>query len=181
MRHTPMVEIAAKPLYTIQKKDSSSTYKSPSLKTLLEPEKKKTNEKGEVIEAIPTKRTAFTSDELVFAWNEYRSLIKKDSDKTSLYSAVSANLPILGDDFHITIEVFSPIQTAQIDEYKASILEYIKNKLQNDFLQLTAVLIKNKNEDSKMLYTDHDKFKVMKEKNEAIEYMRLKFNLDIEF
>jgi len=123
----------------------------------------------------------FTEEALTEAWDALRSLLKKDPEKTSLYNALSANHPKLLDNNKISLEVYSPIQVGQIDENKEEVMEYLKNKLQNDLIELETSLVTTQDDKSKMLYTDHDKFKAMKEKNEALEYLRLKFNLDIEF
>lgn len=181
MRHTPVVEIASKPLANFKKSETTTSYRSPSLKKMLEANES-TADGNNSTEAKSNKKSRnFTEDELIEAWNAYRSILKKEPSKTGLYNALSANHPKLTEDYKIMLEVYSPIQIGQIDEHKAEVLEFIKNKLQNDLIELDPILVKSKDEDSKMLYTDHDKFNAMKEKNDALEYMRLKFNLDIEF
>lgn len=181
LRHEPTVEIAAKPIASLQT-SASINHKIPSLKNMLTAKETVEQPGEETTKKVSTisENNSYSVEEFIEAWDDYKSLIRNDPSKTGLYNAVSATTPTI-EDHIISLGVYSPIQISQIDENKANILEYIKNKLKNNTIQLEPTLIENKEDKSKMLYTDRDKYQAMSEKNKSLDYLRLKFNLDIEF
>ena len=61
-------------------------------------------------------------------------------------------------------------------EEKYVILEYLRNKLENDKIEITTQIMEG--EKSNIPYTNKDKFKKMLDANSQLEILRIKLDLD---
>jgi len=70
-------------------------------------------------------------------------------------------------------------QAEMILDEKSMILEYLRNKLENDKVDITTKIIEG--EKSKIPYTNKDKFKKMLDENPQLEILRVKLGLDPDY
>jgi uncharacterized protein with HEPN domain len=64
-------------------------------------------------------------------------------------------------------------------EEKYMILEFLRNKLENDYIEITTKVIKGVK--SNIPYTNKDKFAKMMEQNPHLETLRMKLGLDPDY
>jgi hypothetical protein len=70
-------------------------------------------------------------------------------------------------------------QVEMILEEKYMILEYLRNKLENDKIEITTKIVEG--ERSNIPYTNKDKFKKMLDENPQLEILRIKLGLDPDY
>jgi DNA polymerase-3 subunit gamma/tau len=139
-----------------------------SIKTLLNPSP---NKDKEVITEI--KKEPFSQEELADKWRRFAYSIKnKDLD---LYSTLSANDPVLKDNFRIELSIYNTAQKADIDIRKPELLGYLRKQLNNTILDLHLVI--DKSHVPKGIFTEKDKYKKLVEKNPEVDKLRKKFGL----
>ena len=64
-------------------------------------------------------------------------------------------------------------------EEKYMLLEYLRNKLENDKIEITTKIIEG--EKNNIPYTNKDKFKIMLDENPQLEILRVKLGLDPDY
>jgi DNA polymerase-3 subunit gamma/tau len=72
------------------------------------------------------------------------------------------------------------VQEEDIRETRNELLSYLKDKLNNSFIDLNVVMTE-KAPESERAYTTRDKFKKMAEKNPDLEKLRQQFDLDLDY
>ena len=139
-----------------------------SIKSLLKVTPKKENE---II--IEDKKEPFSQEELKIQW---RNLVYSFKDKDlDLYSTLSANEPILKEDFIIELSVYNSTQESDINAKKPELLGLLRKKLNNTLLNLDLVI--KKSNAKKGFYTEKDKYRKLVEKNPNVDVLRKKFGL----
>lgn len=135
-----------------------------------------TSEESIETESRPSKTV--TQEDLLAAWDLYANSLN-ELGKKSLYSTLKADKPKLeGTQIHMVLS--NTIQEMEILDMKADMMEFLRNHLQN--FELDIVTEVRKGDDSKVhLYSDKEKYEAMKEKNPALEELRKRLNLDLEF
>lgn len=149
-----------------------------SIKQALSKQEKTTTEISEEGELIKKNKEQFTEQKLVEVWNKYANKIKADK-KESFYSTLTKYQPKLGENFTIHIELENNVQANNVDEEKVEMLGYFKEILKNDYITLEHTITEIN--DSTILYTNRDKFNRMAEINPAIQLLKDKLDLDIDY
>mgnify|MGYP002631934711 CR=1 FL=1 len=150
------------------------------LREELDTEKKtsKETDEGQVLEAEirPTKEV--TVEALQGAWNLYANSLN-ELGKKSLSSTLNAEKPVLEGNV-IKLTLSNSIQEMEVLDIKSEMMEFLRNHLQN--FDLDVVLdVQTVNHTKVHLYSDKEKYEAMKEKNPALEELRKRLNLDLEF
>ncbi len=120
----------------------------------------------------------FTLDALHAAWEKYANELKVKG-KSNLGIALLSKRPSLLDKTNIEFVINNKALEEAINEDKMNFLGFLRKELQNYHLQLNLQL--SVNEDKTNLYTAHDRYNRLVEKNPMIKKFRQTFDLDIEF
>ena len=120
----------------------------------------------------------FTLDALHAAWEKYANELKLKG-KSNLGIALLSKRPSLLDKTTIEFVINNKALEEAINEDKMSFLGFLRKELSNYNIQLHLQL--SVNEDKTNLYTAHDRYNRLVEKNPMIKKFRQTFDLDIEF
>ena len=93
--------------------------------------------------------------------------------------ALQVYKPKLLENYLIELSISNAVQEEIILDEKYMILDYLKNKLKNDKIEITTKILKIEMESTP--YTRKDKFKIMLEENPQLEVLRLKLGLDTDY
>jgi DNA polymerase-3 subunit gamma/tau len=160
--------------------DSLSSYHAtPSIKDAMI--KKTTPHGTDTVDADAKekKKTPLTEDELIEQWQQFATSLKHT--KPRMYNSLRAIQPVLEKDYSILVELKNGTQEAEFNhDVKQRLINYLRNKFQNDDVDINVRISKEKEESQGKLYTDDDKFKYMSEKNPALQKLKQQFNLDFD-
>ncbi len=120
----------------------------------------------------------FSEIELIEYWKEFVSFVK-EKGKSNLAIALQVYKPKLLENYLIELSISNAVQEEIILDEKYMILDYLKNKLKNDKIEITTKILKIEMESTP--YTRKDKFKIMLEENPQLEVLRLKLGLDTDY
>jgi DNA polymerase III subunit gamma/tau len=101
-------------------------------------------------------------------------------NKPRLFNTLSSCAPKISENFTIKICLINDLQESIFNDVKSDFLDFLKNKLENDFITLVTE-IEAKPEERPLanrLYTDDDKFKFLCEQNPNLLIMKEVFKLD---
>ncbi|MBN1252679.1 MAG: DNA polymerase III subunit gamma/tau [Bacteroidales bacterium] len=128
-----------------------------------------------VVAEIKEKQTSeFTIEMLTKAWDEFAETIK--STKPRIFAILKANKPDLKEDSAIEFSLSNNLQEDAVIKIKNEIINYLTKSLNNNNIKLIFVI--KEGDVKKQLYTDSDKYKYLTEKNENLNKLKQKFNLD---
>lgn len=119
---------------------------------------------------------SFTTEQLLEKWNIFTEKLKED--KPRLYNTMSANLPVLKEDFIVEITFSNQSQCTALKEVQTELLNFLIRELHNNKITIVPVIAEQNQDDRKKLYTDADKFNYLNEKNPNLLLFQQKFNLD---
>jgi DNA polymerase-3 subunit gamma/tau len=119
----------------------------------------------------------FSAEMLLNRWNAFAEKAKKEN-KINLFTLMTANPPVLLDDYQIELNVENKIQENQLQEARIDLMNYLRTELQNFQLDLATKIVENT--EKKRLYTSSEKYQYMVEKNPKLEEFKKRFNLDLE-
>jgi len=120
----------------------------------------------------------FDSDTLIGKWQTFADSIK--SKKPRLSSTLKTQLPVLGDNFQIEVEMDNQAQKEDFDKaIKADLLGFLRKELQNDTIQINAFVVEEEN-NKNSLYTDEEKFNHLNQINPNLGKLKQQFNLDFD-
>ena len=109
-------------------------------------------------------------------WAEFVDILDNDGRKI-LASNLHSDVPKLLDNFTIWIELPNGTMKKEIEREKYDLMEYLKLKLNNHFIQLRITV--NEATAKKFAFTPEEKYQKLREKNPAIDLLRKEFDLDI--
>lgn len=89
----------------------------------------------------------FSADEFRAAWDEY---ISTHPEQRILVAAMRATLPENTENFSFRIKVDHPAQKQAFEMAMTEILEFFKNKLENDFITFSVTISESENVEKKM-------------------------------
>jgi hypothetical protein len=112
------------------------------------------------------------------SWKEVISFVKQKG-KSNLGITLGVFLPELSDNFVIVLPLSNHSQVEMIIEEKHMILDFLRNKLDNDYIEIKTKVIKG--EKSNIPYTNKDKFAKMIQQNPHLETLRMKLGLDPDY
>ena len=127
---------------------------------------------------IKTNSENFSNDDLIAGWNEMKAYFSENK-KTNLVLALDVENPVLQEDYKIEITLSNTSQVELVQDEKMNILDFLRKKMNNDFIDLNFKVNEINKED--IPYTNSDKFKKMYEKNKNLEILGQKLGLDPDY
>ena len=127
---------------------------------------------------IKTNSENFSNDDLIAGWNEMKAYFSENK-KTNLVLALDVEDPVLQEDYKIEITLSNTSQVELVQDEKMNILDFLRKKMNNDFIDLNFKVNEINKED--IPYTNSDKFKKMYEKNKNLEILGQKLGLDPDY
>ena len=127
---------------------------------------------------IKTNSENFSNDDLIAGWNEMKAYFSENK-KTNLVLALDVEDPVLQEDYNIEITLSNTSQVELVQDEKMNILDFLRKKMNNDFIDLNFKVNEINKED--IPYTNSDKFKKMYEKNKNLEILGQKLGLDPDY
>ena len=124
------------------------------------------------------RRTIFSETKMLKAWNEIVNSVKMKG-KSNLSITLSMFTIKLLDNFVIELPLSNSSQVEMLIEEKYMILDLLRDKLENDHVEIVTKLIES--EKSSVPYTNKDKFAKMLDENPNLERLRLKLGLDPDY
>ncbi|MGV3508290.1 MAG: DNA polymerase III subunit gamma/tau [Sphingobacteriaceae bacterium] len=121
-------------------------------------------------------RKPFTSDDLLKLWNNYAAEAKKNG-KINLFTIMTANSPLLLDNFIIELTIENRIQEELLIVEKIDLLNFLRIQFEN--FGIDIITRQAEQNEKKKLYTSHEKYQHMVAKNPNLEEFRRRFNLDV--
>ena len=127
---------------------------------------------------IKTNSENFSNDDLIAGWNEMKAYFSENK-KTNLVLALDVEDPVLQEDYKIEITLSNTSQVELVQDEKMNILDFLRKKMNNDFIDLNFKVNEINKKD--IPYTNSDKFKKMYEKNKNLEILGQKLGLDPDY
>lgn len=109
----------------------------------------------------------------------YEKALSTNSEKTSLYFAVSKAKKYSIKDYIIGMRVNNPVDENVLNLNKYDIVSYLKNKLGYDFFKLE--ISREQTETQSVAYSPMDKFFALKKNFPDIELLKKAFDADITY
>lgn len=147
-----------------------------SINSSFKSEKEKTEEKEVDISSL--RSNDFTETQLLKFWKELIVFVKEQG-KSNLGITLGVHPVKLLANYLVELPLSNTAQQEMIAEEKYMILEFLRNKLENDKLEITTRIIEGEN--NNIPYTNKDKFKKMLEENPHLETLRIKLGLDPDY
>ncbi|WP_110358314.1 DNA polymerase III subunit gamma/tau [Arenibacter sp. ARW7G5Y1] len=147
-----------------------------SLSSLKAKKEHQLNKKEDVIDESNLPKANFTEEEMQKHWADFVDILDNDGRKI-LASNLHSDVPKLSDNFTIWIELPNGTMKKEIEREKYDLMEYLKLKLNNHFIQLRITV--NEATAKKFAFTPEEKYQKLREKNPAIDLLRKEFDLDI--
>jgi DNA polymerase-3 subunit gamma/tau len=147
-----------------------------SLSSLKAKKEHQLNKKEDVIDESNLPKANFTEAEMQKHWADFVEILDNDGRKI-LASNLHSDVPKLTDNFTIWIELPNGTMKKEIEREKYDLMEYLKLKLNNHFIQLRISV--NEATAKKFAFTPEEKYMKLREKNPAIDLLRKEFDLDI--
>ncbi|WP_159637450.1 DNA polymerase III subunit gamma/tau [Sphingobacterium composti Ten et al. 2007 non Yoo et al. 2007] len=145
----------------------------PSLATVFEEKSADAEEESDLVQGNEFREVTFNS--FISKWNALAEQLKAEN-RITLYTIMTANEPRLNGNI-IEIDVENMVQSEQLKEGKIDILNYLRVELKNFALDITTHQLEQSV--VRKAYTSQEKYKVMVEKNPALETLRKTFNLGL--
>ncbi len=132
---------------------------------------------GKTTAAAHTSTSAEAKD-LLTAWNDFAESFKK-KNKINLYSTLTSRKPVQEGDSMISFSVLNQVQEDEINFLKTDLLVFLRSEMKNPGIQFKIIV--DKSDIERKPYTGEEKFQRLSEKNPALNSLRQKFNLEIDF
>lgn len=120
-----------------------------------------------------------TESNVYTSWNAFAKIMDEKGRKNISVTLLSRK-PELRDNNLIEFAVTNKVQEEELKLLKVDLLEFLKTQLHNSNIQLQTRIIEFSEEPAKA-YTAKDKFKKMAEKNPALENLKKRFDLDLDY
>tara|TARA_B100001250_G_scaffold25098_1_gene20835 strand:+ start:11457 stop:13163 length:1707 start_codon:yes stop_codon:yes gene_type:complete len=122
--------------------------------------------------------TNFSINTLISVWEEL-IIFFRQKGKSNISIALDGYKPKLIESNIIDISLSNTAQREMILEEKYMILDYLRNRLENDLIEIRTNILEG--DKSKIPYTNKDKFNKMLEENPQLETLRVKLGLDPDY
>lgn len=129
----------------------------------------------EAPEKQPLRDTPISQESLLQSWNAFAGTI---TDEVALYNTMRTHLPQLQDKTTCRVVIESPIQQALLLEKQDSIIDFLREQLKNDFIEME--LFMQVSDEKKVTYDAADIIAAMKENNPNIVKAIKMLNLEME-
>jgi len=133
-------------------------------------------EKTEEQEGEKQESKDFTLDELREEWVNYAHQFKEK--RPHFHNTMLSGELKMPAKWEVEFEVSNKVQADRIETTKRELTSFLKKSLHNDYINLKLVIDETK--EKKRPYTDKEKYDHMKKKNQNLDILRQKFNLDFE-
>ncbi|WKD86772.1 DNA polymerase III subunit tau [Polaribacter huanghezhanensis] len=170
---TPIQKVVLPPkpvLKNVTRRTSSLSLKSVHLKK----EDKKEVIIDENFDNHP--KDAFTQKELEKAWKLYHTKLIKSGQK-SIAATFNADLPVLNENFTISLTLPNSLMQNQIEKEKPKLIKHLRSTLNNYGIEL--LIIVNETVTKKFAYTPQEKYEKLLEKNPVMAKLKDVFKLDV--
>ena len=137
---------------------------------------KKENEKETDISKL--RKTDFSTTKMLKTWKDVIAFVKQKG-KSNLGITLGMFPVELKENFVIELPLSNSSQAEMLMEEKYMILEFLRDRLENDYIELTTKVIEV--EKSNIPYTNKDKFAKMMDENPHLATLRLKLGLDPDY
>ena len=127
---------------------------------------------------LVSRDTDFSESELLKKWKDL-IFFTKEKGKSNLSIILGVHQPKILQDFLIEIPLSNSAQAEIISDDKFMILEFLRNQLENDKVDIITKIVEAKKSD--IPYTNKDKFKKMLDNNPKLESLRMKLGLDPDY
>lgn len=114
-------------------------------------------------------------EELHVHWNNYIAQLDAKGKKI-MAANLNMDQPQLNEAFLMSMTVPNQIIQQEIDRNKFELLQFLRDKLENDHLDLQVIVKEEMNE--KYIFTPEEKYKKMVEQNPSIALLRDTFDLE---
>ncbi len=138
----------------------------------------KVNEEDKEIDTSKLRKTDFPASAMLKTWKEVITFVKQKG-KSNLGITLGVFPPKLKENYVIELPLSNSSQVEMMMEEKYMVLEFLRNKLENDYIEITTTIIEG--EKSNIPYTNKDKFAKMMEENPHLETLRMKLGLDPDY
>jgi len=126
-----------------------------------------------------TRMEPFTFEELNLVWTQIAQGFKQ-SNFINKYVMMNREISLVDSVIHMKVE--GEVQMQQFnDSLKLELLTQLREKLQNDSIDLSLDLIESDVNDKKLIYTQADKYEFLSQKHPILAEMKQKMGLDYEF
>ncbi len=143
-----------------------------SLKSI---EKNKENsEVDEILEQKYGDKRILNQEDIFGVWNEYANQ-QEEKGRYNIASILRITKPVFNNDT-ITYNVPNNTTSLEIESEKPNLILFLRNKLDS---KINLEIIIDKKIDEKAVYTNKDKYELLKKKNPQIENLRKTFKLSI--
>ena len=120
----------------------------------------------------------FNELKMLEIWTDFTDQVKQNQ-KTNLYIALTSFSPTLLEDNIIKLIVLNDAQQKTVDENRSDLLSYLKQRLQNNFIDLKIEISQESNSD--IPYTPKEKFDKMIQENASLKVLQEKLGLDPDY
>ncbi|MFL2576875.1 MAG: DNA polymerase III subunit gamma/tau [Flavobacteriales bacterium] len=120
----------------------------------------------------------FSNDDLQARWKEMNSNFSNQG-KTNLVLALNSNKPVLKENYIVEVTLSNTSQVELLNEEKLNILVYLREKMNNDSIDIITTVIQSDKNDTP--YTSSDKYKKMYEQNKNLAILGQKLGLDPDY
>jgi len=149
-----------------------SAPRTPQLASLLKGGSKTETASTPVQEA--TADEPYTEAQLRAAWEAYAEQRKKFQAE---YQMLTQPYDLEGG--VITVQLLSPVHETMLNNIKAEITGFLRERLRNNSIQVTGRI--QTSEDKKVIYTNREKFDFLVEKNPMLRELKDRLGLDTDF
>ena len=120
----------------------------------------------------------FSNDDLQARWKEMNSNFSNQG-KTNLVLALNSNKPVLKENYIVEVTLSNTSQVELLNEEKLNILGYLREKMNNDSIDIITNVVQSDKNDTP--YTNSDKYKKMYEQNKNLAILGQKLGLDPDY
>ena len=120
----------------------------------------------------------FSNDDLQARWKEMNSNFS-NKGKTNLVLALNSNKPVLKENYVVEVTLSNTSQVELLNEEKLNILGYLREKMNNDSIDIITNVVQSDKNDTP--YTNSDKYKKMYEQNKNLAILGQKLGLDPDY
>ena len=128
---------------------------------------------------IEKRNTNFKNEELQEVWREYVNS-QKEKGKSNFATTLDMNEPVLLANCKIQIQISNKAQEVIIEKEKIDLHEFLRNKLQNDTIEVITK-IQEKKDEERIPFTNKDKYEQMTKENPKLQNLKEKLGLDFDF
>ena len=146
-----------------------------SLKRDKEAEEKHRNKKVSTVDQRDLPNDPFTHETFVRVWTSYVEELRDKGEKI-LASILKADAPTLKGNL-IQLTYPNEMMKVELLKVKPKVLRHLKQALNNYSLDFEIHI--NEDTTKRFAYTPQEKYELLKEKNEAIAFLRKTFNLEL--